>query len=130
MLLQKAPKNSLAFLLDAAKGDAFETTFEKELMKRLQRGVELLFSDSFRKGIEYIRGTGFGFTPSGDDFICGLLLGLRVAERIYGVNLSSTCAEIYEASIGDNLISNAFLACAKEGAVFEKIRSLGPCAIR
>ena len=37
-----------------------------------------------RSCIGLMKGAGWGFTPSGDDFLCGMLAGLNAAGALYG----------------------------------------------
>ena len=71
-----------------------------------------------------IKGAGFGLTPSGDDFIAGLLFGLYILEKIYSLNLKEIREEIYNISKSNNIISNTFLYLAKEGSFFKKLKEL------
>ena len=123
-LLEKSPTMSLIFLLDATRKKYFRSTFEKEFIKRFESGVEMIFSSKYIEGIKKIKGTGFGFTPSGDDFICGLLMGLNITQNFFQTNLTNLLEEIYNSARGKNPISNAFLFCAKQGLMFEKFKKL------
>jgi hypothetical protein len=61
-------------------------------------------------GATLVRGSGSGLTPSGDDFLCGLLLAMRI-HRKWGIQ------RLHYASKGGNAISNAFLDMAAQGRV-------------
>jgi len=76
------------------------------------------------EGIRLIKGVGIGLTPSGDDFISGLLTALKVLEIINKENNSYLRKIIYDNAKGDNLISNNFLFYASEGLFFEKNKKL------
>ena len=119
-----APPMSLAFLLDRSRRSEFETTTEMDAAIRLEKGTAQLFSRELLLGVETIKGCGLGFTPSGDDFLCGVLIGINVAEYVLGRDLSSIKEAIYQTAIGRNILSNAFLACAKDGRLFEHFHDL------
>ncbi|MGB9750136.1 MAG: DUF2877 domain-containing protein [Caldisericia bacterium] len=93
-------------------------------IKRIHEGMKILFDEDIVKGIKLIKGVGIGLTPSGDDFIYGVLAGLTVLEIIKKENNFYLKKLIYENAKGDNLISNNFLYYASEGLFFEKTKKL------
>jgi len=120
-----APK-SLGFLLDEKKKKDFTSGFEKEFVKRMRAGVELIIDGkmtSLENGISTIKGCGFGLTPSGDDFIAGLLAGLYLKQELFGNDLSEIRNAIYKTAQGDNLISNTFLYLARDGLFVERFKN-------
>jgi hypothetical protein len=123
-LLDNSPAKSLTFLVDEKRKRNFKTTFEKNFVRTIEYAVRKLDTSTFLEGVKKIKGTGFGFTPSGDDFICGLLLGLNIARRFFQPELTNKINEISIAAKGGNPISNAFLLCAKQGLMFEKFKKL------
>jgi len=123
-LLENSPSKSLAFLVDVKRKKDFKTTFEKNFVQRIESGARKIFTAKFLDGIREIKGTGFGFTPDGDDFICGLLYGLNILSQIFQTDGKELINEIYYAAKGNNPISNAFLRCAKQGLMFEKLKKL------
>ena len=123
-LLENSPPKSLTFLMNEERKSNFKTSFEKEFIKKFKSGVEQIFSSNYIDGIKKIKGLGFGFTPSGDDFICGLLLGLNIARQFFQYELINKINEISFAAKGGNPISNAFILCAKQGLMFEKFKKL------
>jgi hypothetical protein len=123
-LLQYSSVMSLAFLLNEERRKNFRTSFERELVKRFEIGITKVFSSKLIEGIKMIKGAGFGFTPSGDDFLCGLLIALNIATRLFKLDLTEWINRIYNTARGNNPISNAFLRCAKEGLLFERFKKL------
>jgi len=120
-----APK-SLGFLLDEKQEMNFTSSFEREFVKRMKSGIALILKGSMAsllQGVAKIKGCGFGLTPSGDDFIAGLLSGLYLKQEIYGKDLSEIRRKIYETAKGDNLISNTFLYLAKNGLFIERFKN-------
>jgi len=119
-----SPSKSLAFLIEEKRKNNFKTTFEKNFAQRIESAVSKIFLSHFMDGVKEIKGTGFGFTPSGDDFICGLLHGMNIVSQIFHTDLKKLMNEIYYAAKGNNPISNGFLRCAKQGLMFEKFKNL------
>ena len=125
-LVKLSPEKSLCFLLDEKREVHFKPGFEKELVKRMKFGVSLILKgtmESLNEGITRIKGCGFGLTPSGDDFIAGLLSGFYLKQEISGKDLSEIRKKIYETAKGDNLISNTFLYLAKNGLFIERFKN-------
>ncbi len=126
-LLKLYNEKSLCFLLDEKRVGNFTSGFEKEFVKRMKLGLNLILKgtmNSLNEGISQIKGCGFGLTPSGDDFIAGLLSGLYLKQEIFGKDFSETRKEIYETSLDENLISNTFLTLAQEGLFTENFKNL------
>jgi hypothetical protein len=120
-------EKSLCFLLDEKRVSNFTSSFEKEFVKRMKLGLNLILKgtmSSLLEGISQIKGCGFGLTPSGDDFIAGLLSGLYLKQEIFGKVYSETRKTIYEASLGENLISNSYLTLAEKGLFTENFKNL------
>jgi hypothetical protein len=119
-LVQSAPRKSLAFLLDDQRRDDFRSGFEQAVAEKLWMGVSELFHGDFFGGVHLMKGVGFGLTPSGDDFLVGLLLGLWVIQQVYQQEMSVVQDQVYQIAKSQNLLSNTFLYCAKEGLLFER----------
>lgn len=122
-LLSSHPK-SLAFIFDKKREDNFNNTYEREFVKRINDGINKIKSGSLLGGIRLVKGTGFGLTPSGDDFISGLLLALNLYSKLYKINLNGTIERIYEVARTKNLISNCFLEDSKNGFLSIKLKKL------
>lgn len=75
-LVQNAPPKSLAVLYDSRHVDSFASTFERALLARFYTAFEALEQGDLLEAVELFKGVGFGLTPSGDDFITGLLYAL------------------------------------------------------
>ncbi len=93
-------------------------------MKRMGDGVKLIWAGQIIRGVKRLKGCGFGLTPSGDDFIAGLLFGLNVIQQARNKDLGWLIAGVYEASRGENIFSETFLKLAREGRAFEKFKKL------
>ncbi len=109
-----APKGSLISLfaaapkiprLQQARDEIFRQAFEQFTNQRMAEGVRL------------IRGCGEGLTPSGDDFLCGLMLACRLRPNW------AMAQTILRHALGQNLVSNAFLKMAAKGCVNEAVQN-------
>ncbi len=112
-LLESAPARSMIFW--SAAGPAFE----EALASRLRYGIGLLLGGDLESGARAIAGLGFGLTPSGDDFLAGLLLGM------YAVGLPwLERRRVYQAARSSNAFSESLLRCAADGCCIEPAQSL------
>ena len=70
-------------------------------------------------------GLGIGLTPSGDDFLCGVLAGLTLLGLRDSQDFRHLSAEISRNLAKTNAISAAFLRCAMNGQFSEALVTLG-----
>jgi hypothetical protein len=112
-LRESAPARSVVFLAESGTG------FEAALARRFRRGAGLLLAGDLDSGARALAGLGFGLTPSGDDFLAGVLLAMYAA----GV---SECdrRRVYDAARSPNAFSESMLKCAVEGCCIEPAHSL------
>ena len=75
-----------------------------------------------------LMGLGIGLTPSGDDFLCGVLAGLILLGKQDTEDFHHLSTEISQNLTRTNAISTAFLRCAMEGQFSEAIVTLGSVA--
>jgi hypothetical protein len=123
-LVEAAAGKSLVFLLDQRREESFASPFEKELARRLRRGVERLLAGKLEDGAAALKGLGFGLTPSGDDFLAGFLLGMHALQTAAGTDFSEERHAIYQAARNSSPFSDALLRCAAEGCYFQWAKSL------
>ena len=71
-----------------------------------------------------MRGLGLGFTPSGDDFLCGLMAGYNYALANLRFDTVLKIELIFFNSEGKNIVSNSFLRASHEGKVNAKVGRL------
>jgi len=80
-LLSSAPEKCLVFLLEPAREAAFRTRFDAAVVARFKQAAEFIRADTrgdeplLEKGLALVQRLGWGLTPSGDDFVAGLLIG-------------------------------------------------------
>ncbi len=77
-----SPPKSLAFLLDETRLADFRTKSERAFAAHITRSAHRVFHGCLLEGIRNLKGCGPGLTPSGDDFIAGLLIGLHLLSQI------------------------------------------------
>jgi hypothetical protein len=123
-LLNLSHPKSLAFLLDEKRKPAFTSSFEIEYAKRCECGFRRILSGDLAGGVAAMRGLGPGLTPSGDDFISGLLISLNVLQVLQLGDYSPEIEMIRRTAEGNNPFTNAFLHCAAKGQVNEKFKWL------
>ena len=122
ILLQKAPELSFAHALAEPTEPA--AGFAGELLRSARAGIALLESGRLYDAVRNLRGLGVGLTPSGDDFLCGFLLGINVLEKARGKNLNYLKQTVYGAALGRGILTDAFLACACEGRAGWRMKQL------
>lgn len=123
-LLKTSHPKSLAFILDERRVQHFHSKFEKAFVKRVLEGVQSMHAGEVIRGVKRLHGCGFGLTPSGDDFIAGLLIGFHCIQKMFNQDLIKLISEVYEACSGGNIFSRTFLYLAKEGLLFERVQKL------
>jgi hypothetical protein len=124
LLTECAPSKSLAFLLDETRLKNFRSGFEQAFADRICRGAHQVFQGHLLEGIRSLKGCGLGLTPSGDDFIAGLLIGLNLLQELCGHAFQPTADAIFGAAEGDNIFSNTFLDLARRGLLFGRMKDL------
>ncbi len=76
-----APRNSLAVLLDMPSNPEVSCCHGMQIIHRVQSAVENIRRGNIPEGIRTLSGVGFGLTPSGDDFLTGMVWGINLMER-------------------------------------------------
>jgi hypothetical protein len=88
----------------------------KSLRRALQNGDRLRIG----KSAALLAGLGPGLTPAGDDYLVGLMAGLRIWPGLSPLSPEEACQIIFEAAEGrTTLLSRAFLCAAREGLLGE-----------
>ena len=122
LLCESAPAHSLAFLLDRRRLRFFRTGFERAFAQRIERAAQQVFHGDLLKGVAELKGCGMGLTPSGDDFIAGMLIGLSFLQKLHGCQLSLLADAICRAGRGDSVLSNTQMDLAREGLLFGHVK--------
>ncbi len=117
-----APDRSLAVLYHPRHERTFASAFEKAVLQRFLQAFETLRQGDIVGCAERFRGVGFGLTPSGDDFIIGLLHALS------SLPPSETLREIkngvLEKAAGCTGLSWQFMCDAEAGIYPKSIKEL------
>ena len=124
LLTECAPSKSLAFLLDETRLKNFRSGFEQAFADRICQGAHQVFHGRLLEGIRSLKGCGLGLTPSGDDFIAGLLIGLNLLQELRGQAFQPMADAVFGAAEGDNIFSNTFLDLARRGLLFGRMKDL------
>ena len=127
----------LSLVLDEKKGpgareDGTRSPQDRAFLTMVRAGIKGLMQslqDGDRSGIRenatLLAGLGPGLTPAGDDYLVGLMAGLRVWPGSCGVSPEEACPIILEATEGrTTLLSRAFLRSAKQGLFGENWHEL------
>ena len=115
---------SLGFLLFPANEIFFQSTFEKAILAHVKQAVQNISLEELPAIVKNMKGVGFGLTPSGDDFNCGILYALNYLNEILSGDFTEIIKECYLNSIGNNLISNTFLNYAYSNQYYENFYNL------
>jgi hypothetical protein len=125
LLVKQASEHSLAVLLDDSRRINFRSSFEKEFLKRIVSGIEKMNSADFITAVKTFAGCGFGLTPSGDDFITGMLNALFLLQEISeNKNLVLLRENIFKAAETENIISYNAMKMAANGRFHEKMKNM------
>lgn len=124
LIVEFAPAKSLAFILDRGGIRGLTSTFEQAFLQRITRGVELIFAGQVIDGVRLLKGCGPGLTPSGDDFIAGLLFGVNFLQEVLHRDFKQLIDVVHQTARSGNIFSQTFLDLAREGRVFERLKAL------
>ncbi len=114
------PNKSLLSLL-IPSNVSMSSAFDKAAFAAFEHAFSLLpvrFFDS----VSAFRGKGRGLTPSGDDFIAGLLYGIHCLESLTKMNHAGIKTRVYELAETNNLFSNNMLQLAREAKYFKRLK--------
>jgi hypothetical protein len=123
-LIKYSPPKSLAFLVDNRRKKEFASSFDLAIVDGFEKGLKELLIGDYQTGVETIKGLGYGLTPSGDDFVSGFLISLRVSQQILKTDFSQIINIVHRAAKGSNSFTNIFLDCAAHGYLSEKFKKL------
>ena len=119
-----ASPKSLTFLLDEKRTRNFRPGFERVFVDQIRRGVHQVMNGDLLDGIRSLKGCGLGLTPSGDDFIAGLLIGLNLLQQLRGQDYRKTANAVFRTAKTGNIFSNSFLDLARRGLLFGRMKDL------
>ncbi len=88
----------------------------------LERALVCQDTNDLQEAVAAIAGLGPGLTPSGDDFLAGVMIASRIVEKATRLNVPNVIFEA--AQPRTNRISRAFLRAARDGQVDERWQRL------
>jgi len=125
LLEENAPILSLAFVFNENRKKYFKSSFEMSFINKISAGIEKLQAGKAVECAEMIHGFGFGLTPSGDDFITGMLYALYLLQEITGKeNLVSLRNNVCKAAESENIISLNSMKMAANGRFGESFKNM------
>jgi hypothetical protein len=124
LLLARTESNPMARAMSGIGASKKDPAFERELLRQFSLAWGMLKRKRWSEAASGFRGRGWGSTPSGDDFLAGLLLGLRLREQSERKKLSKIVGGIYVASKSKNPLVNTFLHQAERGWADSDYRGL------
>lgn len=111
-LKENSPQNSLIFSFYMLETN---NSFKDQLAKRVERGINFFLKGDLIGFCKMFTGIGFGLTPSGDDFLCGVIYATIIIEKISGKKLEKVRKLIYRNSLSKRELSNLFLSHSMSG---------------
>jgi len=117
--LRLASPLSLALALDKRRIEGFRPGFQRTLAEQILQACALLSGGDYAGGARLLNGAGFGFTPSGDDFLAGVLLATHFLPA--GEPARSA---IFGAAASSNPVSLAAMRAARDGRACEPVKKL------
>jgi hypothetical protein len=121
---RESPPLSFAFLLDRRRERYFASAFERALLGRAMEGWKLMRGGDVRGGARLLIGTGYGFTPSGDDFIAGYLSGLFSVQWFFQGDVAKARGAVRCGGGAGNPVSDSFIRHAMNGRFSERGKAL------
>ncbi len=111
-----ADPDSLISIFHGLTGDEAVSPHANHRRQVVLNALEKLKQNQWSEGIGALKGLGPGLTPSGDDFICGLLLAMNLTGR-------GPVEQTLGTAFGGNAISNAFLELAAQGRTNQAVNA-------
>jgi hypothetical protein len=124
ILVNSSPVLSLVFLIDGRRKRNLVSAFEKALVERAVNGWNCFMKGNCEEGIRLMKGTGYGFTPSGDDFIAGMATGLYMIRHFFKRDRAEEIELFLRSSTSENIVSECFIASAAKGHFMARIKTL------
>ena len=122
VLCQRGPALSLAVLHDPGREAAFSSAFERALLDRFRAATAAMRAGAVLEAVGLFKGVGFGLTPSGDDFITGLLYVFSAAPE--SEHLAPLRRDILKTAGGCAALSFQFIKDAAAGIYPRDVKAL------
>lgn len=115
---------SLGFILFPEEEKYFKSTFEIAFVRKIKEILNDFTFENLPTVAKNMKGLGFGLTPSGDDFNCGVLYALHYLKNISNIDSTETIYRYFSNAIGNNLISNTFIMQAYKNNYYKNFQNL------
>ncbi|OPZ99258.1 MAG: hypothetical protein BWY70_01019 [Bacteroidetes bacterium ADurb.Bin408] len=80
------------------------------------------FQSDLLKCVNKMKWRGYGLTPSGDDFIAGVLFGLNMLSFYNNKDFKNISTAIFQSAVSKNIYSNNMLRWAYYGKYFKRLK--------
>lgn len=111
-------QKSLFFLLNPKNEEFFNSAFEKAYKNQMKYAFSI-FKTNIIDSITEFKSRGGGLTPSGDDFIAGILFALD----FFIINKNSEFKDlIFQKALSNNVFSNNYLRFAYQSKYFKRFK--------
>lgn len=117
-------EKSLGFLFHPDMERHFSGSFDRNYVQQVKKAFDLMIHQKIVQGVQMIKGTGYGLTPSGDDFIAGLMYGIHFNEQKFDKNLQGLKWLIFNAAQSNNSLVNTFLKHAVQSRYFYTLKKI------
>jgi hypothetical protein len=115
---------SLTYMLEDNPEALLNSRFNRLLSKQFSEASALIRKGELVQAARMIGGLGQGLTPSGDDFLAGLMIGLNVRQVAFGEDCRLAIEKIYAECRVHNPLPVAFLQCGRRARVNVKQKQL------
>jgi len=98
--------------------------FDYAVAQRIWAGAQALRAGQWIEGARSLRGVGIGLTPTGDDFLVGVMFGLHVAARATGADAQPVVDLMCDEALRGEPIINAMYQMARRARAFRSLKNL------
>jgi len=78
-----AADTSMAVVFDRSRKRFFSGGFDTAMLARFMDGARACLKRDYPSAVRLLAGSGYGLTPSGDDFLCGSMLALHFLATVH-----------------------------------------------
>lgn len=127
-VVSHSPGKSLAVLLDSTRMSEFQSPFDRKVIAQFHSAIAQLKPNEYgaiedlSRAFTRLHGLGWGLTPSGDDFIAGLLLAREI--QSYSHPTIDHSLGSFKVSLRSNSLADTFILDALESRFTEPLAQL------
>lgn len=115
------PQRSLIFLLSSNNAQENCSVFDA-VFKNYMTDAFSYFQNNLLVCVDKMKSRGYGLTPSGDDFIAGVLYGLNMLAFYDNRDYNKTRSAVFNSALSENIYSNTLLRWAYHGRYFMRLK--------